>query len=122
MLLAFINDPLLITFPCVMVAVFVVFIYAFILGTALSVIKHVPSNLQSCIYPITAATTALSIYLFFVVIVSMVQLRGFSDFQVLQNMQVFLLVVLFTIFVPFKQGKKYICKYVKLSKTKEKRE
>ena len=125
MLLAFIHDPLLTTFTCVMVGVFVVFIYAYLFGAGLCLFsniinKHTPSNFQSCIYPITAGSAALSILLFFIMIVSMIHLGSFGDFQALQNMQMSLLVVLLTIFVPFKQGKKYICKYVKLSKMKEK--
>ena len=84
-----------------MVAVFVVFIYAYLYGIFLCLLsnfinKHIPINLQSCIHPITAATAAVSIFLLFIMVVSMVQLGSFSDFQALQSMRMSLLMVLLT--------------------------
>ena len=119
-LLAFIHDPLQITYTCFMVIFFIVpFIYAFIwcIGLALLsrvLLKHdhfTLFSLKTLIYFVLLLTAVLAIYHFFNMIVNIVALGSFSDFQDFQSIIFFLLFGLLS-FSILKPARNYVYKYV----------
>jgi len=126
LLFTFIYNPLRTILTCFMAVIVVGIIYAVIwsLGLALLsnvVVKLFPReqfSLKVLIYSFIALATAYSIFFFFALIIDVIILGSFSDFQALQNdMIVPLLVGLLSFFI-VKPAYKYACKYAKVQLSK----
>lgn len=116
-LLVFIHDPLQVIYTCFMVIVFVMFIYALIWSFGLAVLSRILLkqahftwfSLKTLIHLALLLTFVFLIYNFFVMIVNMVALGSFSDFQDLQSILLSLFIGSLSILV-LKPARKYVDK------------
>ena len=104
-LLVFIHDPLQIIYTCFMVAIFIMFIYTLIWCFGLALLSRMLLkqdhftwfSLKTSIHFILLLTFVPLIYNFSVMIINMVALESFSDFQELKSIILSLLVALLSI-------------------------
>ena len=104
-LLVFIHDPLQNVYTCFMVAVFIMFIYTFIWCFRLALLSRMLLkqdhftwfSLKILIHFMLLLTFVPLIYNFSVMIINMVALESFSDFQELKSIILSLLVALLSI-------------------------
>ena len=123
MLLAFIHDPLLTIFMCFMIIAGIGFAFTLLWGVgsvvlSKSIERLIPLQLKFrtnwffTAYSLMILTTSYSIYLLITLIIDMIALGSFSDFQALQNDMIVPILIGGLTYFFLKPAHKYVSKYV----------